>query len=312
MKVYKDRFYSRSDRKSLLFLVIVILMCTLAFWLVERSGWTGSSSVFADSIVKDSTIKRNGRGMTNGYGGANGYGDNGGYYAVEGVRQELFPFDPNTADSTQLLRLGLQPWQVRNIYKYRAHGGIYRQPSDFARVYGLTKGQYQRLQPYIRISDDYKPASDYYGHSRQTNDSVSSVRYNSGKLRVGETISLALLDTTAFMSVPGIGSYYSHQIVRYGQRLGGYISVDQLDEIDNFPAEAKQFFVADAGSVVRLNINKLKVNQLSKHPYIGFFRAKSIADYRRVHGNITDLSQLSLIRGFSQEERARMEPYIEY
>lgn len=28
---------------------------------------------------------------------------------------ETFPFDPNTADSTQLLRLGLQPWQVRNI-----------------------------------------------------------------------------------------------------------------------------------------------------------------------------------------------------
>ena len=23
---------------------------------------------------------------------------------------ETFPFDPNTADSTQLLRLGLQPW----------------------------------------------------------------------------------------------------------------------------------------------------------------------------------------------------------
>lgn len=30
--------------------------------------------------------------------------------------KECFYFDPNTADSTQLLRLGLQPWQVRNIY----------------------------------------------------------------------------------------------------------------------------------------------------------------------------------------------------
>ena len=30
-------------------------------------------------------------------------------------KPETFPFDPNTADSTQLLRLGLQPWQVRNI-----------------------------------------------------------------------------------------------------------------------------------------------------------------------------------------------------
>jgi len=39
------------------------------------------------------------------------------YYGSYGSeqRKETFPFDPNTADSTQLLRLGLQPWQVRNI-----------------------------------------------------------------------------------------------------------------------------------------------------------------------------------------------------
>ncbi len=38
------------------------------------------------------------------------------YYQGEPKQPELFPFDPNTADSTQLLRLGLQPWQVRNIH----------------------------------------------------------------------------------------------------------------------------------------------------------------------------------------------------
>ena len=42
---------------------------------------------------------------------------------------ETFFFDPNTADSTMLLRLGLSPWQVRNIYKYRARGGRYHRPT---------------------------------------------------------------------------------------------------------------------------------------------------------------------------------------
>lgn len=37
------------------------------------------------------------------------------YYHTQGQRVESFVFDPNTADSTQLLRLGLRPWQVRNI-----------------------------------------------------------------------------------------------------------------------------------------------------------------------------------------------------
>ena len=92
-------------------------------------------------------------------------------YAVTPLRQpESFPFDPNTADSTQLLRLGLQPWQVRNIYKYRARGGVYRKKEDFARLYGLTVKDYRRLEPYIRISEDYLPASTLVGGRGDIND----------------------------------------------------------------------------------------------------------------------------------------------
>ena len=61
------------------------------------------------------------------------------------------PFDPNTADSATLLSVGLRPWQVRNIMRYRARGGRYRQKEDFAQLYGLTLEQYRALEPYIRI-----------------------------------------------------------------------------------------------------------------------------------------------------------------
>ena len=71
----------------------------------------------------------------------------------------LFTFDPNTATAEQLQQLGLAPYQVRNIMKYRTKGGVYRSPMDFARVYGLTRKQYRTLEPYITIGDDYQPAS---------------------------------------------------------------------------------------------------------------------------------------------------------
>ena len=47
------------------------------------------------------------------------------HYATEEKVVRLTAFDPNTADSTLLLQLGLQPWQVRSVYKFRAHGGVY-------------------------------------------------------------------------------------------------------------------------------------------------------------------------------------------
>lgn len=238
--------------------------------------------------------------------------------------KESFYFDPNTADSTQLLRLGLQPWQVRNIYRYRAKGGVYRKKEDFARLYGLTVKDYRRLEPYIRISEDYLPASTLVGNARRTsfssgtsfpsstsNYKKDSLRYPV-KIREGEHVVLNTADTSMLRKVPGIGAYYAKEIVRYGKWLGGYVHVSQLDEIDNFPKEAKKYFVITDPHPQKLSINKLTLQQLRRHPYINYYQAKAIVDYRRLHGDIKSLRDLRFSSDFTDEDIRRLEPYIAY
>ena len=145
----RDLFYiHKSDRNVLLALLLIGVIVLAALWLL--SGQPTEQQQTKDN--RDTTArysryyhKSSQRPI-----------DEGGDVA----QSELFVFDPNTADSTQLLRLGLQRWQVRNIYSYRRNGGIYRRPEDFARLYGLTVGQYERLAPYIRIGRKYRPASE--------------------------------------------------------------------------------------------------------------------------------------------------------
>ena len=166
------------------------------------------------------------------------------YYYVPEKQGELFPFDPNTADSTQFLRLGLRPWQVRNIYKYRAAGGRYRKPTDFARLYGLTLKQYKRLEPYIRIEKEVM-AADVYGNIREE---YPRPHYDYPvKLRKGEHININTADTAQLMTVPGIGSYYARQIVRKRARLGGFASPKQLLEIEGFPETALEYMEVGVG-----------------------------------------------------------------
>ena len=231
-------------------------------------------------------------------------------YSYEQPRAaERFPFDPNTADSTQLLRLGLQPWQVRNIYKYRAHGGIYRRKEDFARLYGLTVKQYRELEPYIRISSDYQPAAALVGERQPLERDTT--RYPV-KIEATERVVLNTADTSQLRKVPGIGSYYAKEIVSHGRWLGGYVSVDQLDEIDGFPQEAKKYFVVNAPHPRKLNVNKLSLNELRRHPYVNFYQAKAIVEYRRLHGDIKSLQELRLDKDFPPEAIRRLEPYVEY
>ena len=284
----REFFYlQKSDRKVILTLLLVIVIAL--------------GVIFIAVSLKDSLARTSN-------------------YYVAPKKTELFVFDPNTADSTQLLRLGLQPWQVKNIYKYRAAGGVYREKTDFARLYGLTVKQYRELEPYIRISDDYLPASTLLKQERRSGrrDSVmnhSSAPLNphySEKIHAGETIVLNTADTTALKTIPGIGPYYARKIVQYGQRLGGYVNVDQLDEIEDFPSEAKSYLVVRDAHPQKLNVNKLSLNELKRHPYINFFQARAITDYRRLHGPIHSLQDLRLSKDFPPETITRLEPYVEY
>ena len=138
----REFFYlQKSDRKVILTLLCVIVV---ALGIIFLTG-EGSSGTSIPSSPSQTSSPSNPSSPS--------------YASYTRKEPERFVFDPNTADSTQLLRLGLKPWQVRNIYKYRAAGGIYRRPLDFAKLYGLTVKQYRELEPYIRISSDYLPAS---------------------------------------------------------------------------------------------------------------------------------------------------------
>lgn len=224
---------------------------------------------------------------------------------------ELFPFDPNTADSTQLLKLGLQPWQVVNIYKYRNAGGVYRKPRDFARLYGLTLKEYRRLEPYIRISEENMPAENYF-YKYEPIEERDTVKYPV-KLQPEERVVLNRADTAQLRKVPGIGSYFARKIVEYRERLGGYYRVQQLLEIEDFPETAVNFFIIPDGTEFRkMNLNRLSLNELKRHPYINFYQAREIVDFRRLHGRIENLQQLSLSKDFPPEAIERLEPYVEY
>ncbi|MBR6852466.1 MAG: helix-hairpin-helix domain-containing protein, partial [Prevotella sp.] len=140
----------------------------------------------------------------------------------------------------------------------------------------------------------------------------SAIYQRPAKIKETEHIVLNTADTTSLITIPGIGPYYARKIVQYGNRLGGYVSVDQLDEIDDFPTEAKKYLVINNPSPRKLNINQLSLNELKRHPYINFYQAKAITDYRRLHGAIKSLNDLRLLKDFTPEVIKRLTPYVAY
>lgn len=304
------KYLYAGERRAITFLSLTFIVLVVAIFLLGKYNKAEETTQ-----ANDSTASKEIRETSD--------TDANGYYFVGEKKAELFPFDPNTADSTALLRLGLQPWQVRSIYKYRAKGGVYRRPQDFARLYGLTAKQYRILEPYIRIGEDYRPAAEVYGNEPWPEQHMSAERaaeakerdslyFRPKKLAKGETIDLNTADTTALKKVPGIGSGYARAIDNYRRRLGGFYSARQLTEIGGFPEEALPYFKVTGGAIRRMDINHMSVNQLRQHPYINFYQARAIVDYRRQRGPLKSLNQLGNLPEFPKGEIERLEPYVEY
>ena len=265
------------------------------------------------------------------------------YYAVDASLPESFPFDPNEADSTQLLRLGLAPFQVRSIYRYRAKGGCFSTKDDFRRVYRLTNEQWDHLAPLIRIAKKYqlvdlspepsrtvsasqprgdrntasgKPVISSSATSDSVFPSVSSHNPHSKypvKLVGDEVLDVNLADSAQLCRVPGIGPYFSRKILQYRKRLGGYVSIAQLLEIEDFPADAVAWLVvADSLSVQKLSVNHLTTRKLMKHPYMGYYRALDIENHKRIYGRVQNLDALRQMPHFTDEDIKRLTPYLEF
>lgn len=228
---------------------------------------------------------------------------------IPNSRPELTPeiFDPNTADSATFSRMGLPAWMVRNILRYRAKQGRFRHPEDFRKIYGLTSGQYETLLPYIHIKEQVPEWKKDTVKIRL----ADVVRKDSVvKYPVGTVLDLNRADTAELKKIPGVGSAIARMIVGYRYRLGGFCRVEQLNEIRLNAEVLRPWFRVDTADIARINLNRAGVQRMMNHPYINFYQAKVIDQYRKRNGRLRSLRDLSLYEEFSEADLLRIRPYV--
>ena len=237
-------------------------------------------------------------------------------YTYDTIRICLRPFDPNTADSTTLLQLGLKRWQVRNLLKYRAAGGTYRKSSDLRRLYGMTDSMYLALEPYICI--------DPLRFARRDTIRRDSIPLKYKSLKKDTIIELNSADTLSLQCIRGIGSGIAKQIVRYREQLGGYYSAEQIRDIARlreYDRDTLIYFTFDsvlphltacADSIRPVPVNHSSVQRLQHHPYLRFEQAKALYTLRRNRFKLKSIDELRSLPEFTEQDLERLKWYLSF
>lgn len=302
--MWKDFFYfSLSERRAIYVLLVLIAVLIIAIiWTPTPEAQSVYDVAEADSLALKLKQKEERKSFSKNE-------------RIQGtVPTALAPFEPNLADSIELLRLGLPSYVVNNVIKYRQKGGRFSTPESFARIYGLTEEKFKELKPYIYISKDFikKPEQRKFLQERPKREHKMDSLPKPFKYPEGTLVDVNAADTTELKKIPGIGSGIARRIVAYRNRLGGFYSLEQLNEVEFVSADLLKWFKLESDSIRKLPINRVGLDKLRAHPYINFYQAKVIVEYRRKRGEIKSLSQLSLYEEFTEKDLKRLSAYVSF
>lgn len=294
--MWRDWFtFSRQDQRAILLLSVLIVAVMALLW--TKPLWDNKDSYetyMPDSLVQEILQPK-----------------------VPVVKVCPRPFNPNTADSLELVSVGLPSSVARNVVRYRGAGGVFRRPDDLARIYGLHDTVFQRIKPYIEIPQ--RKNNYHVENQEQVSEPAKTIKpehpyaeYMRAKNKPGEFVDINRADTTELMKIPGIGPVYAKMIVDYREQLGGFHSIAQLHELGVLPEDVGDWTHVGTPLTMKLRINHLSATRLRSHPYLTFYQAKAIVDLRKREGNIKSLRQLLFLDEFTEKDIERLTPYLAF
>lgn len=215
----------------------------------------------------------------------------------------FFRFDPNTASQEQLQSLGLSQFMATRIINYRSKGGKFRIRTDLKKVYGIDTLWFKRVLSYIDLPD-VKPAN-----------SVAVQKPSAFEKKNKVTFDLNEADTSQLIKLYGIGPKLAIRIVKYRDKLGGFVNMSQLKEVYGLDTVvvsriAEMTFIDRNFVPARLNINQLTEKELAAHPYLNWKIAKAITAYRFQHGSFRSLDDLAHVKLIDEQVLEHIRPYL--
>ncbi len=295
---------SRTEARGLVVLMLVILMMIFAPVFYRHWGKRGYNNYTQDAILLDSIIT---------------------LLEKKGKEEPLFPesgeiiitsrfrFDPNEVDFRQMLTLGLDTIIARRIIKYRNSGGSFSYKRDLLDIYDFPESLYNMLDQYIDLPE--KPLGKKV--VAKTGSVLASMPVEEKSAEHPPPFNINEADTLQLMAVKGIGSVFSRRIVKYRELLGGYLSMDQLQEVYGLSGESldnimKAAYVDSLFSPVRIRINFAEWSDLVRHPYIDSELANRIIEVRSARGPYRHERDIQLVPGINDSLYLKVTSYFEF
>ena len=237
--------------------------------------------------------------------------------SLKEVNQEnankIYPFNPNFITDYKGYKLGMTIEQIDKLHNLRKKNKYVNSNADFQKLTGFSTVWMKQYSQYFKFPD--------WVTNKSVNKFQSNFENKYQKFEKKET-KIIVQDINAASQVElekvyMIGEKLALKIIAEREKFGGFVSMEQLNFIWGISPEAiadlnKKFQIKATVNLNKIKINELSIKELQQFPYFNYTIAKNIVTYRSMNGEIKTIDDLTKVKQFPGEKLKIIAVYLEF
>ncbi|WP_202703518.1 helix-hairpin-helix domain-containing protein [Flavobacterium sp. UGB4466] len=232
-------------------------------------------------------------------------------FLKSGEKRKVYAFNPNFITDYKAYKLGMSVQEIDRLLAFRKENKYVNSAKEFQEVTKISDSLLRVISPLFKFPEWVTNKSS---HKIKRNEFFKKPVYEKEEIIVQDMNSATQED---LVKIYGIGEALSIRILKQREVLGGFVSMEQMNEVWGLSPEVVKeltahFKVAIPPSLKKIAINEASLKELAKFPYFRYALAKEIVTYRSMNGNINNIEDLSKIKGFPIEKAKIISLYLEF
>ena len=283
--------YSREQRTGVFLLFVIIIVFQLVYFFVDFN-----------SFPKESPEKENWLSLQS---------------QIDSLKQEkldyvpkIYPFNPNFITDYKGYKLGMSVLEIDRLFAFRKENKYVNSPKEFQAVTKVSDSLLNAISPYFKFPDWVNNKKEFKDYKKYPNTAFAKKE----KIVI---IDINQATQEDLIKIYGIGEAISLRILKFKESLGGFVSMEQMNDVWGLSPEVIEnlnthFKISAPPTIKKIDINNASIKELSLFPYFKYPISKNIVTFRSMNGDLKNVEDLTKIKGLSIEKAKIIALYLNF
>lgn len=223
---------------------------------------------------------------------------------------KIYPFNPNFITDFKGYKLGMSVSEIDRLLAFRKQNKYVNSSEEFQTVTKVSDSLLSIISPYFKFPDWVNDKKEFKSYDN------SKYKAFAKKDKI-EVIDINQATQEDLVKIYGIGDVISVRILKFKESLGGFVSMEQMNDLWGLSPEVVEklnahFNISTLPNVKKIDINNASIKELSQFPYFNSQLARQIVTFRSMNGDLKNVDDLTKIKGLSIDKANIIALYLAF